>query len=115
VRVVEIGNELTFLVVHVHYELGLRIRLGVDEKVVRSLPCADQSVDFQLLHTPVGASAQLPTSHSDIGQDARAKFMKVLHRWMDYLPPCHFDSLADLTATERLELRLIHFSETDFV
>ena len=70
-RVAEVGEEPTFVVVLVHHALSALV-LGVDEGVVEFLPRADQSVHFQLLHSPVGAPSQLPTGRPHVGVDERA-------------------------------------------
>ena len=66
------GEEATLVVVLGHHALGALVP-GVDEGVVEFLPCADQSVHFQLLHGPVGAFAQLPTGRPHVGEDERVK------------------------------------------
>ena len=95
VRVAEVGEEPTFVVVLVHHALGVLV-LGVDEGVVEFLPRTDQSVDLQLLHSPVGASAQLPTGRPDVRDDERTKLRSALQRSTDLLSmardclqPCH--------------------------
>ena len=66
------GEEATLVVVLGHHALGALVP-GVDEGVVELLSRADQSVHFQLLHGPVGASAQLPTGRPHVGEDERVK------------------------------------------
>ena len=66
------GEEATLVVVLGHHVLGALVP-GIDEGVVELLSRADQSVHFQLLHGPVGASAQLPTGRPHVGEDERVK------------------------------------------
>ena len=66
------GEEATLVVVLGHHALSALVP-GVDEDVIEFLPCADQSVHFQLLHGPVGASAQLPTGRPYVGENERVK------------------------------------------
>ena len=96
VRMAQVGEEPTFVVILVHQAMGALV-LGVDEGVVEFLSCADQSVDFQLFYSLVGASAQLPTGRPRVGDNERAKLRSALQRPSDlllrnYLPPCHFSA-----------------------
>ena len=75
-------------------ELGALV-LRVDESVMEFLPRVDQSADIQLLHSPVVASAQLPTGRPHVGDDVQTKLRRVLWHPLyllsrDCLPSCYF-------------------------
>ena len=78
------GEEAALVVVLGHHALGALV-LGVDEGVVDRLPRADQSVHFQLLHGPIGTSAQLPTDRPHVGEDERVKLRSGLQRSTELL------------------------------
>ena len=76
------GEEAALVVVLGHYALGSLVP-GV--YVVEFLSRADQSVHLQLLHSPVGASAQLPTCRPHVGEDERLKLGSDLQRSTELL------------------------------
>ena len=73
----KVREQATFIIVLLDHAVSSLIA-KVNQSLIHPLASTDETIDLQLLHTPVGALPQLVTSWCDIGQDEGMKLRGIL-------------------------------------